>query len=96
MAYQTINPYTNQVIKTYENNSDADLEQALTATHQQYLDWRQQPMSARKVILHQIAKLMRTEKTALAQVVTVEMGKLIGEAEDAVLLCADKFSTIIA
>jgi len=89
MAYQTINPYTNQVIKTYENSTDADLEQALTATHQQYLDWRQQPMSARKVILHQIAKLMRTEKTALAKVVTVEMGKLIGEAEDEVLLCAD-------
>lgn len=89
MAYQTTNPYNNQVIKTYQNISDADLAQALTATHQQYQDWRSQPVSDRAVILHRIAKLMRTEKTSLAKVVTQEMGKLIGESEDEVELCAN-------
>ena len=33
MAYQTIYPYTNEVLKTYDNTSDADLEKALAAGH---------------------------------------------------------------
>lgn len=30
MAYQTINPYTNEVVKTYDNATTDQIEQALT------------------------------------------------------------------
>ena len=40
MAYQSINPFTNQVEKTFENTTDEELEQTLTTAHQLYLDWR--------------------------------------------------------
>lgn len=30
MAYQTINPYTNEVVKTYDNATADQIEQALT------------------------------------------------------------------
>ena len=40
MAYQTIYPYTNEVLKTYDNASDADLEKALAAGHDLYKKWR--------------------------------------------------------
>lgn len=36
MAYQTINPYTNEVEKTYENHDDAYVESALTKAHALY------------------------------------------------------------
>lgn len=38
MAYQSINPFTNQVEKTFENTTDEELEQTLTTAHQLYLD----------------------------------------------------------
>lgn len=37
MAYQTINPYTNQVEKTFKNTTDEELEQTLATAHQLYL-----------------------------------------------------------
>lgn len=36
MAYQTIYPYTNEVLRSYENLSDAGLEEALARAHGQY------------------------------------------------------------
>ncbi|WP_029779207.1 aldehyde dehydrogenase family protein [Lactiplantibacillus fabifermentans] len=79
----------NQVLKQYDNISDADLEQAIAAAHDLYQQWRGEPATTRQATLHKIADLMRTEKTALATVVTHEMGKLISEAEAEVDLCAD-------
>lgn len=89
MAYQTINPYTNDLLKTYPNATDAELESALNTSDQLYQTWREQAPVTRQATLHQLATLMRTEKHALAQVLTTEMGKLIGEAEAEVTLCAD-------
>ncbi|MFC6179731.1 NAD-dependent succinate-semialdehyde dehydrogenase [Lactiplantibacillus daowaiensis] len=89
MAYKTINPYTNETLKTYENTTDAELETALATGHHRYQAWRQDAPATRQATLHKIAVLMRTEKHALATILTTEMGKLIGEAEAEVDLCAD-------
>ncbi|WP_462399411.1 NAD-dependent succinate-semialdehyde dehydrogenase [Lacticaseibacillus pantheris] len=89
MAYQTINPYTNKVEQTYPNASDADLEAALTAAHKRYLEFRNAQPETRSAALHQVATLMRDEQHELATTLTREMGKLIGEAEAEVALCAD-------
>lgn len=88
MAYQTINPFNNKVLKTYDNISDEQLEQILADSHALYKKWRDEPASSRKATLHKIADLMRAEKTQLATVVTQEMGKLISESEAEVELCA--------
>lgn len=40
MAYQTINPYTNEILKTFANTSDAELEETLTNAHALYQEWR--------------------------------------------------------
>ncbi|MFB9769531.1 NAD-dependent succinate-semialdehyde dehydrogenase [Lactiplantibacillus modestisalitolerans] len=89
MAYQSINPYNNQVLKSYPNASDADLEAALVAGHQLYKQWRGESSATRKPILHQIAALMRAHKAQLAATITREMGKLISESEAEVELCAE-------
>ncbi|KRM86828.1 NAD-dependent succinate-semialdehyde dehydrogenase [Lacticaseibacillus thailandensis] len=89
MAYQTINPYTNKLVRTYPNASDADLEAALTAGYARYQQFRNEAPATRSAALHQVATLMRQEKHELAKVLTIDMGKLIGEAEAEVALCAD-------
>ena len=89
MAYQTINPYTNETLKTFANTSDAELEEALTNAHALYQEWRKNNcLTKRKQVILRLGALLRERKTALATIMTKEMGKLIGEAEGEVELCA--------
>jgi len=45
MAYQTVNPTTNELVKTYPNHTDADIAAALDATHKLYKsEWSKGPV----------------------------------------------------
>lgn len=89
MAYKTTDPYTNTVVKEYPNATDAELEQALATGHALYKQWRQTTPDSRSATLHKVADLMREEKKYLATFITKDMGKLIGESEAEVELCAN-------
>lgn len=91
MAYKTINPYTNEVEKEFPNATDGELEAVLAKAHQLYLDWRNdsESLEDRKAILHRVADILRERRTEYATIMSHDMGKLIGEAEGEVDLCAD-------
>ena len=91
MAYKTINPYTNEVEKEFPNATDEELEAVLAKAHQLYLDWRNdsESLEGRKAILHRVADILRERRTEYATIMSHDMGKLIGEAEGEVDLCAD-------
>ncbi|MGN1284719.1 MAG: aldehyde dehydrogenase family protein, partial [Candidatus Limosilactobacillus intestinavium] len=89
MAYQTINPYTNQVEHEYQQTTDEEIEQTLTAAHALYLKWRNGgELAERKQIITRLGELLRERKHELATIMTHDMGKLIGESEGEVELCA--------
>lgn len=88
MAYQTINPYTNELIQTYDEATTEDIETSLAQAQQLYKRWRNDPVGTRTPVLHRLAQLFRDEKDDLAKVLTTEMGKLFSEAQGEVLLCA--------
>ena len=89
MAYQTINPYTNEVLHTYPNATDVQLQAALQTGDALYHTWRNEAPASRQPVLAKVATLMRQQKRALATTITKEMGKLLSEAEAEVDLCAD-------
>ena len=88
MAYQTINPFTNEVVKTYANATPEEIENALALGDERYHAWRQEPITDRAQILHRIAALMRDHKDQLAKIATIDMGKLFTESQGEVELCA--------
>lgn len=89
MAYQTVNPYTNEVEKKYANSTDQEVETALADAHQLYLRWRNgAELEQRKQVITKLGALLRQNKTKYATIMTHDMGKLIGEAEGEVELCA--------
>ncbi|WP_295746807.1 NAD-dependent succinate-semialdehyde dehydrogenase [uncultured Limosilactobacillus sp.] len=89
MAYQTVNPYTNEVEKTYTNSTDQEVETALANAHQLYLRWRNgAELEQRKQVITKLGAILRQNKTKYATIMTHDMGKLIGEAEGEVELCA--------
>ena len=90
MTYQTVNPFNNQLVKTYPDATDEDLENALARGHDLYKTWRKQEGPGdRPAQLRQVAKLFRQNEDALAANLTLDMGKLVGEARAEVELCAD-------
>jgi succinate-semialdehyde dehydrogenase / glutarate-semialdehyde dehydrogenase len=90
MAYQTINPATGKLFKTYEDISDAALNEVMDAAQACYEnDWRRRSVAQRAGIVHAAATRMRQQSDHLAGLMTLEMGKLIAEAKGEVALSAD-------
>ncbi|MGT2929807.1 NAD-dependent succinate-semialdehyde dehydrogenase [Streptococcus dentasini] len=90
MAYKTTYPYTNEVLNSFDNATDADLEQALANGHALYKEWRAKAdLQERKEQLHKVAELLRRDRDKYAEVMTKDMGKLFTEAQGEVELCAE-------
>ena len=88
MAYQTTNPYDGKVVKTYDEISDQQLEAKLATATACFDTWRGQSFASRKAVLLRAAALMRERSQALAELVTLEMGKLIQQSSGEVMLSA--------
>lgn len=78
---QTINPFTNKVIETFEEISDETLNHLVSQSVTAFNDWKQTTYSFRANLLEKVAQLMRERKTTLSALITLEMGKLIAQAE---------------
>ncbi|MDG6093600.1 NAD-dependent succinate-semialdehyde dehydrogenase [Acetobacter sp. AN02] len=88
MAYQSTNPYTGEVLKTFPNTTDAELEQAITKAHEAFLSWRETDFATRSGILAKAASILRAETDDFAKIMTTEMGKTLAEARAEVELSA--------
>ena len=89
MAYQSTNPYTGKVEKTFDDISPAQLEEKLQRADDCFKnDWQERSFAARAVILKSAAALMRERAQAFAELITLEMGKLIPQSLGEVALSA--------
>ncbi|GGZ32265.1 MULTISPECIES: NAD-dependent succinate-semialdehyde dehydrogenase [Gammaproteobacteria] len=88
MAYATINPFTGELIKEFPNATDAEVTEAIESAHQAFLSWRNTSFANKAEILNRAAALLRDSKRRYAELLTLEMGKVIGEAEAEVELSA--------
>ena len=89
MAYQSTNPYTAKVEKTFADISPAELEEKLAlAQHCFQTDWSARSYADRSAILKRAAALMRERAQSLAELITLEMGKLIAQSLGEVALSA--------
>ncbi|MBC7547687.1 MAG: NAD-dependent succinate-semialdehyde dehydrogenase [Polaromonas sp.] len=89
MAYQSTNPFDGKVVQAFDEISDAQLQDKLKAAdHCFSSDWRQRSFTERTTILKKAAALMRERKQALAELITLEMGKLIAQSVGEVKLSA--------
>jgi succinate-semialdehyde dehydrogenase / glutarate-semialdehyde dehydrogenase len=88
MLYSTINPSTGEQLRTFDTLSDTELDRRLETARIAYIDWRRRPVRDRAAILKAAAAELRANAEEYAELVTLEMGKLIGTAEAEVSLSA--------
>ena len=91
MPIQTINPLNNKVIKSFDEMTEVAQDNAITQAHKTFSKWRKTTYEHRAELLHNVAKLLRNQKSELAKTITLEMGKPIAQAEGEILLSADIF-----
>lgn len=91
--YQSLNPATGKVVKVFPQATDAEVHSALDKAQEAFTkDWRFRPIAERAQVIGRAADLVRERRSELAAIITLEMGKLIGEAEGEVALSADILS----
>ncbi len=88
MAFQSINPATEEVEATFEEHSPADVESALEGAIQTFNSWRKTSFAERSRHMSAAAAYLRANKTRFALLMTDEMGKPIRQAEAEVEKCA--------
>ncbi|WP_034946437.1 NAD-dependent succinate-semialdehyde dehydrogenase [Erwinia oleae] len=89
MSYQTINPASNKLIKSWPAHSAQQVGQALTAADNLFHSaWSKGPIQPRLQVLKKMADLIDSRVEELAKVASTEMGKLIAQSRSEVKLCA--------
>ena len=87
-VFESINPATGEVIGSTQVFDDKSIEQAVQLAKRRARLWAQSGFSERRVLLDAVADQLDDGRERLAEQVTREMGKLIGEARAEVEKCA--------
>ena len=91
MAIQTINPTTNKLVKSFDEMTEAAVENAVAMAVISYDKWKNIDYQTRAQLLYKVAGLLRAKKKELAKIITLEMGKLLSHAEGEIKLSAEIF-----
>lgn len=85
---ETINPFTEKTIKTYNLISSAEAESAVDKADQCFQSWKLTSVKERSQLARKLADIIESHQDELVQLMTDEMGKLKAQGEQEVALCA--------
>ncbi|GHB36765.1 succinate-semialdehyde dehydrogenase [NADP(+)] [Streptomyces xanthochromogenes] len=83
-----MNPATGETVAEFDAIEGEEVDARLEAANRAFDAWRRRPIEERAAVVGRAGALMRERKEELAQLITLEMGKLIAEARGEVDLAA--------
>ena len=84
----SIDPTTGIERERFPYQTPQEINTALSAAHTAQAAWRLRPIADRVNLLRSMAKVLRAGRSAYAELITLEMGKPILEAEGEIDKCA--------
>ncbi|ULQ51450.1 NAD-dependent succinate-semialdehyde dehydrogenase [Flavihumibacter fluvii] len=87
-VFQSINPYSQALIQEYPLMDTGKINAALETAANGYHIWRRMRFAERAGVLLNAAKILRAGKEKYAQLITIEMGKVLPESLGEVEKCA--------
>ncbi|ULQ55380.1 NAD-dependent succinate-semialdehyde dehydrogenase [Flavihumibacter rivuli] len=87
-VFNSINPFDQQLIGTYELMGEQQLNKALELSTMAFKDWKRRTFGERASVLINAAAILRNKKSELATLIVKEMGKVLPEAIGEVEKCA--------
>lgn len=91
MAFQTINPTTNKLVQSFDAMTAYATDDAISKAAATFDEWKTTDYAVRAQLLYKIAGLLRAQKQELAEIITLEMGKLLSHAQGEIKLSAEIF-----
>ena len=86
--YASINPFTEELVKSFPLHTDEQLEAALTQAHAAYQSsWSRGPIDTRLAVLTRMAELLEQRVDVFATAMATEMGKPLAQGQGEVKLC---------
>jgi succinate-semialdehyde dehydrogenase / glutarate-semialdehyde dehydrogenase len=77
---ESINPASGEHIRSYDEHSDAAIEEIVQLTAAGQKKWRSSGFEERSVLMSNAARLLQTHREEYARIMTLEMGKPIAAA----------------
>ena len=90
-TFETVNPATEQPLATVAAADGSDVDAAVDAANEAFLNWRDTPGEKRGRLLNSLAARIRDESDRLAEIESRDVGKPISQAEFDVEVCARYF-----
>ncbi len=84
----SVNPYNNEIIKSYQEISDIELQNTLERMQLEFENWKTQPFSFRSSLMKKAAEVLRKKKEEYSKLMTLEMGKPIAQSRAEIDKCA--------
>jgi len=88
MAISTINPATGELLKTFEQLTDSEIDQKIEGAADAFSRYRRLPFADRARMMLKAADILESEKDTFAHLMTTEMGKPFRSAVDEAVKCA--------
>jgi len=79
-TFDVINPSTNEIIGTVPNLTVSDCTNAISAADEAWKKWRNTPLGERSIITRRLFDLVQKNKDYLAEIMTLESGKVLKES----------------
>ncbi len=80
MSFESRNPTTGELLGTYPEHNAHEVELRLQSAWDGWKKWSRTPLSERTVFLVRLADLLEKRAEEYARLITLEMGKPVGEA----------------
>jgi succinate-semialdehyde dehydrogenase/glutarate-semialdehyde dehydrogenase len=88
MLFNSIYPYTQETVATYETMDDEAINQRLNKAADGFEIWKETSFETRAKLFTLTAAILKRDKEKLGELITREMGKIISEAIGEVEKCA--------
>jgi succinate-semialdehyde dehydrogenase / glutarate-semialdehyde dehydrogenase len=88
MPIETINPATGERLRTFDPDSPTLVEEKLARAAKAFGAWSRRPVAERTAVVRRAAEILEDERATFGRLMTLEMGKLIGPAEEEADKCA--------
>ena len=88
MEIEVINPSTNELLKSYQEMTAAQVTMAVQQSQQAFLAWREVPFAQRALLMKDAARILRSNAAEYAKLMALEMGKVLREGKSEAEKCA--------
>ena len=85
---QSINPYDNTIIKTYDEMSHSDVDSIIQSSQEAFNEWKRISFVQRSILMKNAGAVLRKNIKEYSELMTLEMGKPIVQSRSEIEKCA--------